>query len=551
MMSNLEGAKDHLSHERYLAPHRQQLLFFICFVAIAFVYLTHLGEIPVHLIADECRRALVAMEMNLSGNYMIPTLNGEPYLNKPPLYSWIISASYHLFGNYSAFALRFPVIVSLLVHGMVIYFILKKYCNESVAAISALAYLTNGRTLMFDSMLGLLEHTLALMMYLGFIAIFIFGEKKKFLLLFTVSYFIAALGFLVKGLPAIVHHGIALVVYFGFFGQKKLVFSRYHIAGILVFFITLAMYYIPFFISSHIAPENIWSTVFHESSKRYYFKDIGNFFHIIVDFPVDFLYHFLPWTLFTILLLNKNILAIARENKFIWYGILLFLTNSPIYWFAALKNPHYLYFLLPLLFPFLFYLYFRPGAPSMFKRGIHIVLGVGIGMMVVTSLYVPFIDKLSDITFLWGKSIFLCLSFSFLFIMFLKSNNTRLYLFIGAVILVRLAFNWFVIPSRIKDGLKETETSRQIFEQVKQAQLYIMAEFPAGYYDGITYYEERYRNEILRLTSELNYDSYYLVDDIYLNKYPHQIYLQFPYTFADNNLRFDKKMYLVKFLNTK
>jgi len=35
--------------------------------------------------------------------------------------------------------------------------------------------------------------TLALLIYAGFIALFIFGEKKKYLLLFTISYFIAAL----------------------------------------------------------------------------------------------------------------------------------------------------------------------------------------------------------------------------------------------------------------------------------------------------------------------------------------------------------------------
>src|SRR5205085_2927161 len=111
------------------SPRLQRTLFLICFAGIALVYLTHLGSVPVHLFADECRRALVAMEMDLSGNYLVPTLNGEDYLNKPPLYSWIISASYHLFGAYSAFALRFPVIMSILLHGVVIYLILKKYCN--------------------------------------------------------------------------------------------------------------------------------------------------------------------------------------------------------------------------------------------------------------------------------------------------------------------------------------------------------------------------------------------------------------------------------------
>ena len=39
-------------------------------------------------IDDEGIRSLVALEMKLSGNYITPTLNGEFYYNKPPLYNW-------------------------------------------------------------------------------------------------------------------------------------------------------------------------------------------------------------------------------------------------------------------------------------------------------------------------------------------------------------------------------------------------------------------------------------------------------------------------------
>ncbi|MEO6131271.1 MAG: glycosyltransferase family 39 protein [Saprospiraceae bacterium] len=533
-------------HE-YLMTYRSHMLFIICFIGIAMVYLTHLGKVPVHFTSDECRRGLVAMEMNLSGDYVMPTLNGEPYLNKPPLYSWIISASYTLFGKYSAYALRFPVIVSILLHGLLIFFIVKRFCNVSVAALSALAYMTNGRTLMFDSMLGLLEHTLALLMYLGFMVIFIYGEKKKYLLLLTLSYFITALGFLIKGLPAVAHQGIALLVYFVFSGQTKRLFSPEHLTGILVFFLVLSAYYIPFIGYAHIDPENLFSTILHESSKRYYFQDVQNFFHIIVDYPVDFIYHFLPWTLFIILMLRKDFLAVAHENKFIWYNLLLFLANSPIYWLAALKNPHYLYFLLPLLFPFLFFIYFKSGPADVRVRILDGMLGLGIGIMIIASGYIPFIEKIAEVSGLWPKSIILSLAFTGLLLLFLYMRDMRLYVFVAAILFVRLAFNWFVIPSRVIDETKHTAIATEVYELVKDEPLFIMAEFPAGYYDGITYYLEKYRNSILRINREVDYNAYYLVDEVYLNKYPHHQYLQFPFMYADNNLRFDKEMFLVKF----
>ncbi len=92
---------------------------------------------------------------------------------------------------------------------------------------TALGFMTTGRTLIHDSMLGLLEHTLALFIYVGLMLIFIPGEKRKYDWLFVLSYFIAAIGFLVKGLPALAHHGIGLLVYFIFSKKIKILFPDY------------------------------------------------------------------------------------------------------------------------------------------------------------------------------------------------------------------------------------------------------------------------------------------------------------------------------------
>jgi len=42
---------------------------------------------------EEPRRCLVALEMTLTGDYVVPRLLGEPYLNKPPLQNWLIAAA--------------------------------------------------------------------------------------------------------------------------------------------------------------------------------------------------------------------------------------------------------------------------------------------------------------------------------------------------------------------------------------------------------------------------------------------------------------------------
>jgi 4-amino-4-deoxy-L-arabinose transferase-like glycosyltransferase len=57
-------------------------------LVVAFVYGRGVASDPLRW--EEPRRALVAMEMIHRGDYVVPRLLGEPYLNKPPLQSWTI-----------------------------------------------------------------------------------------------------------------------------------------------------------------------------------------------------------------------------------------------------------------------------------------------------------------------------------------------------------------------------------------------------------------------------------------------------------------------------
>jgi len=47
---------------------------------------------------DETRYLSVAWEMWHNGDFILPTLNGEPYSHKPPLLFWLMHAGWALFG---------------------------------------------------------------------------------------------------------------------------------------------------------------------------------------------------------------------------------------------------------------------------------------------------------------------------------------------------------------------------------------------------------------------------------------------------------------------
>ncbi len=526
-----------------IAQLKPATIFLLATIALAFVYFSHLGLVPVHATADECRRALVPIEMCISGDYLTPTLNGEVYLNKPPLFSWIIAASYNIFGSFSPFALRFPVVLSILLHGVLIFYVFRRYTTDAVASITALAFMTNWRTLTLDSMLGLLEHTLALLMFAGFFIIYILGERKKYTGLFVLSYFIAALGFQVKGIPPVVHHGIALLVYFIFTKKIKILFSLSHVIGITTFLLTCAAYYVPFFDQNNISIDKVMGTLFFESSKRYGYADTASFLNVLFDFPLDFVKHFLPWTLLIIVFFQKNLIGKLKANPVMMYCALLFIANTPFYWIASLKNPHYLFFLLPLIFAPALYLWSNLAETDWRKRFPTYLLGALPVILGLVALFVPTTDLIDTVDYKWMKSITISGLLLVISYYYFKYSATRLYLLAAALIVLRLSFNWFVLPQRIADQMIYPDHAQKIVEIVKDEQLYINASYPAGYYDAITFPIEQRRNELLTINKNFVEGSYYLVDEENLND--QEILYEFDYDYADNHEWYKKKMYLI------
>ena len=73
----------------------------------ALVFFWGLGSIPL-LSYNEARRAVPASTMLATGDWLLPKLNGELYLTKPPLLYWIATIVSHLLGEANEWAVRLP-----------------------------------------------------------------------------------------------------------------------------------------------------------------------------------------------------------------------------------------------------------------------------------------------------------------------------------------------------------------------------------------------------------------------------------------------------------
>ena len=68
---------------------------------------------------DEARVAEIAREMTASASWVVPQLNGRPFLEEPPLFYWLQAAAYRLAGDPSTAAARFPAAAAAII-GMLV-----------------------------------------------------------------------------------------------------------------------------------------------------------------------------------------------------------------------------------------------------------------------------------------------------------------------------------------------------------------------------------------------------------------------------------------------
>ena len=91
----------------------------------AFLFFYGLGQFGL-IGADEPRYAQVAREMMLRGDWVTPTLGGNPWLEKPPLYYWEAGLVYRVLGV-SDIAARIPSAVDATILVVVIYIFVRRF----------------------------------------------------------------------------------------------------------------------------------------------------------------------------------------------------------------------------------------------------------------------------------------------------------------------------------------------------------------------------------------------------------------------------------------
>lgn len=172
------------------------VLLFAAFLLLTFD-IGHYGLFEPH----EGHFAGVAREMVLRGDWITPTLNGAPYLNKPPLLYWSIATSYKIFGIHE-FAARLPVALAGWL-GTVIAFLWSRQLWGAIASRAVVVFLSTSvgwfifaHQLLIDELLGALLLGMAYCLW----RLILHPQSRPF---FVAVYLLLGLAILAKGILAL------------------------------------------------------------------------------------------------------------------------------------------------------------------------------------------------------------------------------------------------------------------------------------------------------------------------------------------------------------
>jgi 4-amino-4-deoxy-L-arabinose transferase-like glycosyltransferase len=208
---------------------------------VAALLLFRLGDLPL-VGPDEPRYARVAVEMHRAGEWVRPTLQGRPWLEKPALYYWLAGAAYAVLGETEGAARLPSVLASIALVGMTALVGTRLYgtaagLNAAFALGTAVLFFVYGRAASMD-MLVAAGVTAAI----GLAGLRLLGQAGRFAM--AGAWACAGLATLAKGplgllLPALVIGGY--VVATRHWRALRRVLSP---AGILAFFAVAGPWYV-------------------------------------------------------------------------------------------------------------------------------------------------------------------------------------------------------------------------------------------------------------------------------------------------------------------
>jgi 4-amino-4-deoxy-L-arabinose transferase-like glycosyltransferase len=272
---------------------------------------------------DEPRYAQIGKEMLQGEGWIIPHLNSEVYLDKPPLFFWLMAATGTIIGGMTESAARFPAALFALLTLPLLFFLGKRLFSEKGGFFAALILATNveflwlARRACLDTTLTFFTTAAITCLYIGF-----YQQRGRWVL-YLFAYLAMALGVLTKLqigviVPVLVVGGYFLVRReFGFFKDPA------HIPGMALFVALIGGWLALAYLSG--GQEYLWGLLYKKTASTFFGTASHDrpLYYYLMNFPGNFV----PWIIFFPSALIYGLSAQGRKKEFIfvllWFAVLL------------------------------------------------------------------------------------------------------------------------------------------------------------------------------------------------------------------------------------
>lgn len=273
-----------------------------------------LGSYPL-MDVDETRYAIMSRDLMHSFDWNSLMLNGVPFLEKPPLYFWMVGSSIKLFGVFSPLAVRFPIalITSFLV--FFTYYVGKRVISRKFGVISALVLISSIFFLIL-SHVAIIDMVLTVFMtsaiYCAFLTHFCEEKNKKYY--WWYFYLFIGLGFLAKGILALAIPAVVIFLYNLATKTVKDIFKPINfIPGIIIFLVMIMPWHLIMYQQYGFQFVKEYFLI-HHFGRFMGSEYIGRERPFLYFVPV-FLLGFLPWTFFFIAFLCDGFKKLVAKFK--------------------------------------------------------------------------------------------------------------------------------------------------------------------------------------------------------------------------------------------
>lgn len=312
---------------------------------VALLYLPYLGQKD--LVHEEPRRAVVAQNMMESGDYLVPRFAGRTYLNKPPLFNWLIAAASAPSGKVTELTARLPSVVALAALAIFMVWVTRSFLPPPGQWFLGLAMVL-APELMHKAVLAEIEIVFTLLVSASLWLWFELDRRgARGLWLWLPPAVLVSLAFLTKREPGLIFYYLGIGGYLLLRGRWRELFSPAQI-GSAALVVAVVLGY-----AALLAAHTSWSAIAANIQQEVLARDLQSsavdYLITPVTYPLELLAATLPFSILLIALVSRPVRAsvVDRFGEACVFAAVVVLINLPIY--LAQGNAAKVRYFLPML----------------------------------------------------------------------------------------------------------------------------------------------------------------------------------------------------------